>query len=82
MLPRGDNMARGKVISWEQDVNGNPIWRENANPILHSRWYEGGFYNDGVTEITANAIAERMYAQCDKTGNDLLLIDSFIGYRK
>ena len=82
VLPREENMDRGEVVSWKQDVYGKPIGRENVNPILDSRWYEVDFDNGDVTEITANIIVERMYAQCGKKGNDMLLLNSFIDYRK
>ena len=39
-------MARGEVVSRKQDVDGNPIERENDNPILGSHWYEVEF-DDG-----------------------------------
>ena len=82
VLPQGKNMARGKVVFWKQDVNGNPIGRKNANPIPNSRQYEVEFDNNEVMELTANFIAERMCAQCDKNGNDMLLLDYFIDYSK
>ena len=75
-------MVRGEVFSRKRDVDDNPIGRENANPILDSHRYEVEFDDGEVTEITANSIADQMYSQCDKNRNDLLLIDSFIDYRK
>ena len=75
-------MVRGKVVYRKLDVDGNSIGRYNANPILDSRRYDLYFDNGEVTQLTAIAIAEQMYAQCDKNGNDLFLIDSFIDYRK
>ena len=39
------------------------------------------FTYDELTDITANFIAERIYAQCDKDGNDMLLLDSFVDYK-
>ena len=75
-------MTRGKFIYSKRDINGNPIGRKNANPILDSRRYEVELDDGEVTEVTANFITYRMYAQCDKNRNDLLLLDSFIDYRK
>ena len=37
VLLRGDKLARGKVVRRKRDVNGNPIGRENQNPILDTR---------------------------------------------
>ena len=47
LLPRGDNMARGQVICWKHDVNGNPIGRSTKNLILdthiYTKWnFQGG----------------------------------------
>ena len=39
------------------------------------------FTNGEVLDLTANVIAEMMYAQCDKDVNDMLLIDYFVDYR-
>ena len=39
--------------------------------------------SDGdVTELTANAIAESMYAMCDKNGDHILLFDAIVGHNK
>ena len=39
------------------------------------------FIDGEVTELTANVISDRIYAQCDKDGNDMLLLDSFVDYK-
>ena len=78
MLLWGYKIARGEVVSRKRDVDGNPIGCENANPILDSNWYKVEFDNGEVIEFTANVIVERMYAQCDKNRNYLLIIEYFI----
>ena len=78
VFPRGDKMARGKVVSRKQDVDGNPIGRKNANLILDSRRYEVEFKDGEVMELTTYVIAYQMYAQCVKNRNDMLLLDSYI----
>ena len=35
-----------------------------------------------MTELTANAIAEAMFAQCDEDGNEYVLFDAFVDFRK
>ena len=42
--------------------------------------YEVEFADGKVTELTANVIAQSMYAQCDLDGNEYLLLDSFVDY--
>ena len=40
-------------------------------------------FEDGdVTELTANAIAESMYAMCDENGDHILLVDANFDHRK
>ena len=57
-------MTRGKVVRRKRDAEGNPIVRANNNPILDTRQYEIQFVDGEVTELTANAIAEAMFARC------------------
>ena len=40
------------------------------------------FINGDVMELTVNVIAEHMYSQYDKDVNDMLLLDSFVDYKK
>ena len=61
LLLRGNRMAKGCV--------GNLISRSNQNHILDTCLYEVEFPRDEITELTANIIAESMYAQCDVNRN-------------
>ncbi len=65
----------------KRDDNGNPIGRANDNPILDTREYIVKFDDGDVTELTANLIAESMYAQCDPNSNQYVLFDDIIDYR-
>ena len=42
-LPRGDQMARGHVVSKSRDVNGNVMGRSHTNPIMYMRMYQVEF---------------------------------------
>ncbi len=64
----------------KQGDNGNPTERANDNPILDTREYIVKFDDGDVTELTANLIAESMYAQCDPDGNQYALLDDIIDY--
>ena len=77
VFPLGEKMSRGGVVSRKLDVDSNLIGRKNSNPILDSSRYEVEFDDGEITELTADVIAERIYAQCYENGNDLLLLDSF-----
>ena len=40
-------------------------------------------FEDGyVTELTANAIAESIYAMCDENGDHILLFDAIVYHKK
>lgn len=82
LLPRGSTLARGRVIERKRDADGNPIGRAHNNPILDSRQYRVEFDDGEVTELAANVIAESMYAMCDDEGERILLLDSFVDFRK
>lgn len=82
MLPRGESSARGKVIARKRDAKGNPVGRADTNPVKDSRTYEVQFPDGEVAELTANVIAEAMYASCDREGNEYLLFDCIVGHKK
>ena len=82
MLPRGDSMARGRVVYRKRDADGNLIGWSNANPILDSRLYEVEFANGEVAKLTANVITEAMFAQCDENRNEYILLDSLVDHKK
>ena len=54
-------MARGYVVIWSCDANGNVLYRANANSILDTRLYQVEFLWGRVVELTTNVIAESMY---------------------
>ena len=76
ILPRGGTLARGRVTERKRDHEGNVLGRSNANPILDTQEYEVKFEDGDVTKLTANAIAESMYAMCDEKGDHILLFDA------
>jgi hypothetical protein len=56
--------------------------RSNPNPILDTRVYEVVFDDGDVTSLTANMIAQAMYAQCDSDGYQYMLLDQLVDHRK
>ena len=82
MLPRGGTLARGRVTERKRDHKGNVIGISNANTILDTQEYEVKFEDGDVTELTANEIAESMYAMCDENGDHILLFDAIVDHRK
>ena len=80
MLPRGDEMAMGRVNKRACESNGNPFQTANTNPILDTRQYIVEFADGYEAELAANVIATNMYAQCDPDGNQYVLLDSVIDF--
>jgi hypothetical protein len=81
MLPRGNALARGTVIGRKCDAQDDPIGNANTNLILDSRVYCVEFKDGDVCELTANVIADSMYALCDADGNEHILFDSFVDHK-
>ena len=81
MFSLGGEMQRGIVRKRKRDEDGNPMGRENKNPILDTRLYEVEFPDGRTEELAANAIALAMYAQCDIDGNEYTLLDSIVNFR-
>lgn len=81
-LPKGDRELTGKVIGRKRERDGTVRGKANANPILDTRTYEVEFPDGQVAEYTANVIAESMYAQCDMDGNQQLLLQAIVDFRK
>lgn len=82
LFPKGGTLTRGRVTARKRDVDGNPKGRANTNPILDTREYTVTFDDGDVTDLTANLIAESMYAQCDPDGNQYVLLDSLTDHRR
>ena len=82
LFPKGGTMTRGRVTSRKRDADGNPKGRANANPILDTHEYTVIFEDDDVTKLTANLIAESMYAQCDPDGNQYVLLESLHDHQR
>ncbi len=75
-------LRRRKVISRKRDADGNTIGRAHDQPILDSWTYDIEFNDGTIVELTANKIAECMYAQCDPGGNQYVLLDCFVDFDK
>ena len=81
-LPRGDSEALGKVVKRARDNYENAVGRERQNPILDTHQYVVEWEDGQQTELSANIIAQSMYAQCDADGNNYLLFDSIVDHRR
>ena len=52
------------------------------NPILDTRGYIVEFEDDEQAELAANNIAQSMYDQCDPEGNQYVMFDSIVDFRR
>jgi hypothetical protein len=50
--------------------------------LLDTHTYEVEFPDGEVAEYSANIIAENMYIQCDTEGNQYLLLNKIIDWKK
>jgi hypothetical protein len=82
LLPLGSILRRGKVISRKHSADGNTVGQAHDRPILDTRTYDVEFDNGTIAELTANKIAECMYAQYDSGGNQYVLLDWFVDFEK
>jgi hypothetical protein len=53
---------KGRLTSWKRNKDSNPIRLANANPILDTREYTLTFDDGDETVMSANLIAEAVYA--------------------
>ncbi len=80
-VPQGGTLMKSWVTSQKRDKDGHRVGLANANPILDTREYMFTFDDGDKTVLSANLIAEAMYAQCDPDGNQYVLLDSIIDHR-
>jgi hypothetical protein len=82
VLPRDDEGPTfAKVTKRLRDANGIPIGTANDNPILDSRIYEVEYLDGYRASLSANAIAENMFAQVDEDGNRYTILDDIVDHR-
>jgi Reverse transcriptase (RNA-dependent DNA polymerase) len=83
-LPRGDGaaMQRGRVTKRMKDNDGQPIGVAHQNPLLDTRVYEVEWLDGHREQLTANVVAENLFAQVDQEGNQFSLLDDIIDHRK
>ena len=81
-LARGDAIpAYARVTKRLRDAQGRPIGTAHDNPILDTRMYEVEYLDGHKASLSANAIAENMYAQVDEEGNRHVMFDEIVDHR-
>ena len=83
IMDAGTDFERGaRVVKRAKDDEGRPIGRAHSNPIMDSRSYEVEFADGTRDKVTANIIAENMYAQIDDHGNQYALLSEIQDHKK
>ena len=80
ITPRKNTYDIGKVIGLKRYADGNSVGRRNDNPILETGKYRVEFNYGEVIKLTANVIIESIYAACDDSGNEYLMMESIVDY--
>ena len=74
-------MQSSKVKWRKLNLGGNPIGKENKNPVLDIRVYTFEFPGGAEKEYAANIIAENMWEQCDIDGNQTILMEAIVDHK-
>ena len=82
-LPQGDSLEPrlAKVTKRMKDANGIPIGTAHDNPLLDTRMYEVEYVDGKKAALSANHIAENLFAQVDDEGNRHVLMHEIIDHR-
>ena len=75
-------MTQCRVVKRTCDNDGNVIGRANKNSILDTREYVVKFEDGEEAALATNTIAQCMYAQCDPDGNQYVMFDSIVDFRR
>ena len=83
-LPRDgiEQPVFGRVTKRMRDEHGRPIGTANDNPILDTRLYEVEYLDGHKAAMSANIIADNMFAQVDEEGNRFVLMDEITDHRR
>mmetsp|Transcript_26808 Transcript_26808/g.40563 ORF Transcript_26808/g.40563 Transcript_26808/m.40563 type:complete len:138 (-) Transcript_26808:449-862(-) len=71
-----------KVTKRLKDHRGNPIGTAHDNPILDTRMYEVEYADGSKQALSANVIAENLFASVDEERHRRILLDSIVGFCK
>ena len=82
VLPQGDSLEPrlARVTKRLKDANGIPIGTTDDNPLLDTRMYEVEYLDGERASLSANYIAENLFAQVDDEGSRQVLMKEIIDY--
>jgi hypothetical protein len=70
-----------RVPKWLKDANGIPIGKSNNNPILDTRLYKVEYHDGYKAAMSANTVAENLFAQVNGDGHPQVLFSEIIGHQ-
>ena len=82
LLPQGSVSTQGKFKLRKRNLEGNLVGLADPNPIKDTWTYKVEFPDGEVAELTANTIAEAMYALYDDNGNEYLIFDCIVDHKR
>jgi hypothetical protein len=82
LMEHGGQLQRGTVKARVRDANGIPIGVRHQNPILDTREYSVEFPDGTIDSVSANKIAEAMYAQVDPEGREYLILKEIVDHKR
>jgi hypothetical protein len=82
ILPQGDGIDLASVMERKRAHDGSSIGRRNKNPLLDSRIYIIKFPDGEMKDVGYNILAEHLFSQIDKDGNQFRLFSGIIGHRR
>jgi hypothetical protein len=80
-LPHKESQSWARVTKRLRDTNGLPIGIVDQNPLLDTRIYEVEYSDGQNASLSANIIAENMFAQVDDEGNRFQLLSEITDHR-
>jgi len=81
-FPRDDEGPEfARVTKRLRDANGIPIGTADDNPLIDTRIYEVEYLDGHKASLSANSIAQNLFATIDEDGNRYVMLDSIIDSR-
>jgi hypothetical protein len=81
-MPRDDDPQYAKGTKRLRDKDGRPIGTAHDNPILDTRMYEVEFLDGHTEALSANDIAENMFAQVDEEGHRHVILQEIVDHKR
>ncbi len=82
LLPLGDRHELARVLHRKHDSNGMLVGTAHKQPAMGTCVYDVRFPDGGTKELATNTITEALYAQCNPDGNQYIMLNATVDFRK